>query len=93
MIYQIAGIVIVTVSLICGTWYAVTVRKEQAKAQQNARKARQARNERDCNNEWMILYEEEKQRRIDAETREMIAKTQLERTRDRMAKIKLSEVK
>lgn len=92
MILQIAGIVIVTVSIICGTWYAVTVRSQKEKAAQNARRARQERNEREFNNEWMILYEEEKQRRIDAETRERIAKDQLRRAREQMSKVKIAEV-
>lgn len=93
MIYQIAGIVIVTVSILCGTWYAVTLKQTQAKERKDALKRREARNERIFSNEAMMLYEDEKQRRIEAETKCGIYQRQLKMAREQMARVKISEVK
>lgn len=93
MIYQIAGIVIVTVSILCGTWYAVTLKQTQAKERKDALKRREARNERIFSNEAMMLYEDEKQRRIEAETKCFIYQRQLKMAREQMARVKISEVK
>lgn len=81
MIYQIAGTVIISISIICFTWYRVTVRRDKQKNHDNECKRRDAHNERMFSNNSMMLYEDERQRRIAAETREGIARDQLKRSR------------
>ena len=93
MVVQIGGIVILTISIICGTWYAVTVRQMQIKAEQARTDKRNAHYERMNIGNWSALYEDERQRRIDAETREQIAKDQLRRAREQMATMMIKEVK
>lgn len=93
MIVQIGGIILLSVSLICLTWYMVTLKKIHTRATQTATDKRNAHTERMTQANWSALYEEEKQRRIDAETREQIAKDQLRRAREQMAKVKVKEVK
>ena len=93
MAIQIGGIVILTVSIICGTWYAVTVRQMKIKAEQERTDKRNAHYERMNKYNWSALYEDERQRRIDAETREQIAKDQLRRAREQMATMMIREVK
>lgn len=93
MVIQIGGIIILTTAMICGTWYAVTVRQMHTKAEQTKTDKRNAHNERMNKDNWSALYEDERQRRIDAETRERIAKDQLRRAREKMAKAKVKEVK
>ena len=87
MIDQIAGIVIVTVSLVCGTWYAVTVRKQKADEDSKERAERKARNERIMNSELWKMYEDECQRRLAAETKAGVYEHQLKRAREQMAKV------
>ena len=91
MVVQIGGIVILTVSIICGTWYAVTVRQMRIKAEQERTDKRNAHYERMNKYNWSALYEDERQRRIDAETREQIAKDQLRRAREQMATVKIGK--
>ena len=93
MLIQIGGIILLSVSLICLTWYMVTLKKIQTKAMQTATDKRNAHAERMTQANWSALYEEEKQRRIDAETRERIAKDQLRRAREQMAKVKVKEAR
>ncbi len=81
MIYQIAGTVLVCVCIICFTWWAVTVRRDKQKKHETECKRRNAHNERMFSNNSMMLYEDERQRRIAAETREGIARDQLKRSR------------
>ena len=93
MIYQIAGLVIVTTCIICATWYIVTLRQTQARQSADAKKRREARNERIISNDAWTLYEEERQRRIEAETKCGIYQRQLKMAREQMAKCKIAEVK
>lgn len=93
MVVQIGGIVILTVSIICGTWYAVTVRQMADAKAAESKKRREARNERIFNNEALSLYEDERQRRMALETRLGIVEHQLKRAKEQMAKIKVKEVK
>ena len=88
MIYQIAGLVIFVTCAFCGTWYAVTVRRDAEKNKERVRRQREARNERMYNNEAMSLYEDERQRRIAAETREGIKDDQLKRARKECERLK-----
>lgn len=93
MVVQIGGIILLTTALICGTWYAVTVRQMADKKAQDARKRREARNERIFNNEALSLYEDEKQRRMALETRIGIVEHQLARAKEQMAKVKVKEAR
>lgn len=93
MIIQIGGIVILTTSIICLTWWTVANKRLEAQRAEDARRQRQSRNKAVFENEALMLYEDEKQRRIAAETRERIAKDQLRRAREQMAKIHIKEVK
>lgn len=93
MVVQIGGIIILTTALICGTWYAVTVRQMKTKAEQRKTDKRNAHTERMNKDNWSTLYEDERQRRIDAETREKIAKDQLRRAREQMATMMIREAK
>lgn len=74
MIIQIGGIVILTTSIICLTWWTTANKRLEAQRADDARKQRQSRNKAVFENEALMLYEDEKQRRIAAETRERIAK-------------------
>lgn len=93
MLIQIGGIILLTVSLICGTWYAVTLTQMKAQKAEDARKRREARNERIFHDEALSLYEDEKQRRIALETRIGIVEHQLARAKEQMAKVKVKEVR
>lgn len=88
MIYQIAGAVIVVTCIICGTWYAVTIRQEKQQQQERERNERKARNERLFNDQTLALYQWEAARRQEAETREGIAKNQLSRARKEIDRLK-----
>jgi hypothetical protein len=91
MLIQIGGIILLSISLVCLTWLVVTRWQMQTKAEQTKTDKRNAHAERMAQANWSVLYEEEKQRRIDAETREKIAKDQLRRAREQMAKVKIKE--
>lgn len=71
---------VISVFIICGTWYAVTVRKQKQTEEARRRKQRDAHNERMFENESLGLYEDERQRRIAAETKLGIVQTQLTRS-------------
>ena len=88
MIYQIAGIVLVSVSLICFTWWKVTNAQRQTNEQNHQRKLREARNARVFDNEAMMLYEDERQRRIEAEQGERLAKERLRRSQNEVERLK-----
>lgn len=90
---QLAGIVLLATCTVCLTWLLVTRWQMQTKATQTATEKRQEHSERMAKANWSALYEEERQRRIDAETREKIAKDQLRRAREQMSKVKVKEAK
>ena len=88
MIYQIAGTVLLTTSLICGTWYAVTIQKEREKARIQERREREARNKRTFENESLALYQDELTRRRDAEAQVKLQKELLRRSRNEVERLK-----
>ena len=88
MIYQIAGTVILSISIICFTAWAVTVRRDKQKDHECECKRRNAHNERMFSNESLMLYEDEKQRRIAAETMVGIRDDQLKRSRKECERLK-----
>lgn len=88
MIYQIAGTVLISVCIICFTWYRVTVRRDNQKNHDNECERRNAHNERMMSNNSMMLYEDERQRRIAAETNVGIRDDQLKRSRKECERLK-----
>ena len=91
MIYQIAGLVIVVTSAICATWYFTTIRREKLNTQREMTKVRAAATERMVNNGVWKLYEDERQKRLAAETQIGILKNQLNRAREQMSKVKIGK--
>ena len=91
MIYQIAGLVIVVTSAICATWYFTTIRREKLNTQREMTKVRATATERMVNNGVWKLYEEERQKRLAAETQVGILKNQLNRAREQMSKVKIGK--
>lgn len=90
---QICGTILIGLCLICLTWYGVTLMQLKTKKAEDARKRREARNERIFNNEALSLYEDERQRRIALETRIGIVEHQLARAKEQMSKVKVKEAR
>lgn len=88
MIYQIAGTVILSISIICFTWWAVTVRRDKQRDHETECKRRNAHNERMMSNNSMMLYEDERQRRIEAETKCGIFQHQADRLKKENERLK-----
>lgn len=88
MIYQIAGTVILSICIVCFTWWSVTVRRDKQRDHETERKRRNAHNERMFSNESLMLYEDERQRRIEAETKCGIFQHQLQRTKKENERLK-----
>lgn len=88
MIYQIAGTVLISVCIICFTWYRVTVRRDNQKNHDNECERRNAHNERMMSNNSMMLYEDERQRRIEAETKCGIFQHQADRLKKENERLK-----
>ena len=91
MIYQIAGLVITVTAAVCGTWYLTTIRRERLNTEREMAKARAAATERMVNNGTWKMYEDERQKRIAAETQVGILRHQLARAREQMAKVKIGK--
>lgn len=91
MIYQIAGLVILVTSAVCATWYFTTIRREKLNTQREMVKIRAASTERMVNNGVWKLYEDEHQKRHEAETRIGILENQLARAREQMSKVKIGK--
>lgn len=79
MIIQIAGAALIGIAMVCGTWYAVTIRKLNTKKQADARRQRMAHNERLYVDSSLALYQQEEARRQEAEVRIGIQRDQLRR--------------
>lgn len=90
---QICGTILIGLCLICLTWYGVTLMQMKAQKAEDARKRREARNERIFHDRALSLYEDERQRRIALETRIGIVEHQLARAKDQMSKVKVKETK
>lgn len=93
MIYQIAGTVIVSVSIICFTWWLTTKQREDRDKDSKDLRVRTAATEKIAENQAWMLYEDERNRRIAAETKVGILETQLSRARDQMGKVGIKEVR
>lgn len=79
MVIQIAGAALIGIAMVCGTWYAVTMKKLNAKKQAEARRQRMAHNERIYGDSSLALYRSEETRRQDAEVRIGILNEQIRR--------------
>lgn len=93
MIYQIAGTVIVSVSIICFTWWLTTKQREERQKDSEDKRVRAAATEKITANQAWMMYEDEHNRRIAAETKVGILETQLKRARDQMGKVGIKEVR
>lgn len=93
MIYQIAGTVIVSVSLICFTWWLTTKQREEREKDSEDKRVRAASTEKITSNQAWMMYEDERNRRIAAETKVGILENQLARARDQMGKVGIKEVR
>ena len=93
MIYQIAGTIIVSISIVCFTWWLTTKQREERKKDSDDLSIRIASNEKLAVNRAWAMYEDERNRRIAAETKVGILETQLSRARDQMGKVGIKEVR
>ena len=89
---QIVGLVMATICIICGTAIIITSirtkRNNQFRADQAERDRRQAAWNKTFECEAIALYEDEKNKREAAETREMIVRHQLARERKETERLK-----
>lgn len=92
MIYQIACTVLLVTCAICATWHWTNIRKERiiSEREERARSAYMA--QKVFEDESLKLYEDERQRRISAETKIGILEHKLKRAKEQMAKAKLSDM-
>lgn len=88
MIVQIAGAILIGVSMVCGTWYAVTVKRIKNRDQARARRERLAHNERISGNGYLALYQEEEARGRDLVVRNNILTEQLKRRDKEIERLK-----
>ena len=85
---QICGTILVSVSLICGVWYAVTVRKIKADADRKAREERNAHNERLAADNNFALYQQTEIALHDANTKNRIKDEQIKRRDKEIERLK-----
>lgn len=91
MIIQVAGLVLVTASILAGAWYATEIHRTKIIAQNQERMQRAEHAQRIFENNAMMLYEDERQRRQEAETKVGILQHQLKRAREQMAKVTIGK--
>ena len=89
---QIFGLIVVIVSLICGTILIYKRMSIQEKKDQDRRQASEESINQIRSDRYRLLYEDEVARRELAETKLGITKRQLDLARETMAKIKVKEV-
>ena len=85
---QICGTILIGVALICGVWYAVTVRKIKADADRKAREDRNAHNERLAADNNFALYQQTEAALRDANVRIKIKDEQLKRRDKEIERLK-----
>lgn len=88
MVVQIAGAILIGISLVCGTWYAVTIKKINNRAQARARRERIEHNERVFSNGYIALYHEEEERCSGLKIRNDILNEQLKRRDKEIERLK-----
>ena len=89
---QIVGLIVAMVSMVCGTAIIIvsifTKRNNQLRAEQLDKERRQSAWNKTFESESLALYENERQMRIAAETREGIYRNQLARERKEVERLK-----
>lgn len=85
---QICGTILVGVSLICGVWYAVTIRKIKADADRKAREERNAHNERLAADNNFALYQQTEAALRDANVKIQIKDEQIKRRDKEIERLK-----
>ena len=85
---QICGTILVGVSLICGVWYAVTLRKIKADADRKAREERNAHNERLAADNNFALYQQTEAALRDANVKIQIKDEQIKRRDKEIERLK-----
>lgn len=91
MIIQIAGAVVLTASVIMTGLYITEIRRVKLTTASRERMQRAEHDQRVFENNAIMMYEHERQRRIDAETKVGILQHQLKRAREQMDKIKIGK--
>lgn len=91
---QIFGFIMATICGICGTILAIVaiLNKQNCRyeAEQAERKRRQDAWNKTFENQALLLYEQERSKREELETKLLITQHQLKRAREQMAKVKLN---
>lgn len=91
MIIQVAGLVLVTASVIMAGFYFTEIRRTKLIAASQERMQRAEHDQRTFENNAIRMYENERQQRIEAETKRDIYKHQLDRARQQMATVKIGK--
>ena len=91
MIQMIFGIIVVIMSMICGTVIMCKSFEEKRKEDNDRRAAIKRSTKEVLSDKWRLAYEDEREKRESAETKLKITQTQLERARNIMAKCKVKE--
>lgn len=85
---QICGTILIGVALICGVWYAVTVRKIKADADRKAREERNAHNERLAADNNFALYQQTAAQLNEAQVKNGIKDKQIKRRDKEIERLK-----
>lgn len=89
---QVFGLIVASVGMVCGTAIIITSiftkRNNQLRAEQLDKERRQSAWNKTFESESLALYEQERQARIAAETREGIYRNQLARERKETERLK-----
>lgn len=91
IIQMIFGIIVVILSMICGTVIMCKSFEEKRKEDNDRRAAIKKSTKEIITDEFRLAYEEEREKREQAETKLKITQTQLERARAIMAQFKIKE--
>ena len=91
---RIIGAALLLGAMVCGTWYAVTIRKIKADADRKAREERNAHNERLAADNNFALYQQTEAALRDANVRIKIKDEQIKRRDKEIERLKaLLEIK
>ena len=85
---QICGTILIGMCLICGTWYAVTIRKIKADNERKARAQRNAHNEKIAADNNFALYQQTEARLNEANEKIKIRNEQIKRRDAEIARLK-----
>ena len=85
---RIIGTILIIGAMVCGTWYAVTVRKIKADADSRARHERYAHNEKIANDASLAAYQETNALLTDARTKIAIRDEQIKRRDKEIERLK-----